>query len=75
MNQSFSLQSGMNVICVDDESIEKYVKRQIIYQVTEVSHRGLLIKLKGIPISLASSRFQSVKSNSSNPMELIRESM
>lgn len=69
MLNPMNLKCGMTVVCQDDENVESLVKRDHLYVVREISHRGALIKLRGVDVSLASCRFTPVQS-SPPPMEL-----
>lgn len=74
MNSPTIFESGMTVVCRDDQDAEKFVIKNQTYRVTEVNHRGALLKLRGVQISLASSRFAPVSSAPSNAAELANAS-
>lgn len=70
MDDSSLFRAGMAVVCLDNENIESLVKENDVCIVRDVSHRGVLIKIEGVPFSLASSRFVLATAPPSNPMEL-----
>lgn len=59
---------GMSVVCLDDDSIETVVSKDRSYVVREVIERGALIKLQGVAMTLASTRF--IALGSLPPMEM-----
>lgn len=66
--------SGMLVICTDNENIETVVSKDRAYQVRAVSHRGALLSLNGVAVTLASSRFAPATSVGSTPVEMANAS-
>lgn len=70
-NTAFAV--GMIVVCQDDENVEAMIQKNKVYTVNDVSHRGALLKLAGVPACLASSRFVPVTSTPpAPPMESIK---
>lgn len=64
----------MQVICIDDENIEALVTKNQIYTIKDVSHRGALILLHGLNVSLASNRFVRLNSLPTNSLEIAHAS-
>jgi hypothetical protein len=69
-----NIQSGMIVICQDADNVEKYVKKNAAYVVNKVSHRGNLLSLEGVGITLASCRFVPASSTPQSESELANAS-
>ena len=75
MDDTFQFQTGMRVTCIDDQDVESLVQKNKFYVVRSVSHRGALVRVQGVPASLASNRFALVTSSPATPaLELINAS-
>jgi hypothetical protein len=48
---------GMKLVCIDDTGLHGILRIGQSYQVKEVSHRGALIRVWGVPMLVASNRF------------------
>lgn len=55
------IQCGETVMCRDNQDVETLVKKNEFYLVKEVSHRGALLKVAGVPATLAATRFTPVR--------------
>jgi hypothetical protein len=63
------LKVGMTVVCTDDQNVQQYVKKNEKYRVEGVIHRGTLLKVEGVAITLASCRFKGLASTPPETME------
>lgn len=52
-----NIQNGQTVVCTDNQNVETLVKQNQVYVVNQVSHRGALVKVEGVPALLAATRF------------------
>lgn len=57
------IKSGDVVVCLDDSDVKDLVRKDELYSVQESIHQGLLLKIDGVVIPLAGSRFQPIKFN------------
>ncbi len=68
------IQAGMLVTCQDADNVENYVTKHHCYLVEAVTERGSLLRLSGVPIVLASSRFGVVVSSPPDASEFAHAS-
>jgi hypothetical protein len=71
--QARDFRPGMTVVCNDNQNVEHFVSKDRTYQVAEIQHRGVLLKIEGVNVSLASSRFTPT-ANTPPTQEVIRGS-
>ena len=69
-NNRTAFTTGLTVFCLDNENVEGLVQKNVPYLVREVSHRGALIKVEGVSVLLASSRFVPANEVPSSPIEV-----
>jgi hypothetical protein len=75
MQNPYNFRLGMIVVCLDNEDVESIVTKHSQYIVTNVSHRGVLINVKGVQGPLASTRFVPIDAATpTTPMEMPRAS-